>query len=307
MKILVTGGAGFIGSHVAKLLLDEGHEVTVVDNLSRGHKNSLDARAVFHEFDLGDQEKLEEVLVGHDAVMHMAAFIEVGESVKNPALFCENNIVNSVKLLEAMRRMDVRKIIFSSSACVYGTPTKLPITEDDPMGAQSNPYGITKLTMEQFCRLYHALHNFDVVLLRYFNPYGPGELHEPESHAIPNFIRAVLERRPVPLYWNGEQIRDFIYIEDLAKAHTAVLNLSGLHVFNVGTETGVKVRDVVERIFEIVGYRFEVDNLGERPGDVPALYASSQKIKKELGWRVEVSLREGLVKTVNFFHTLKNP
>lgn len=305
MRILITGGAGFIGSCVTKLLLDEGHEVTVVDDLSSGHQNAVDTRAQFIQNSISDQSKLEEILKGHDGVIHMASFIEVNESVKKPVEFVENNILATVKLLEAMRTTNVKKIIFSSSACVYGIPTKLPISEDDPLGEQENPYGLTKVSMEQFCILYHKLFGFDVTILRYFNPYGPGELHSPETHAIPNFIKAVLEKRPIPLFWKGEQTRDFIYIDDLAKAHVLPLNQTGLHIYNVGTESGNKVIDVVNKIFELVGYDVPIDDKGERKGDVPSLVASSNKIKKELGWNPTVSLEEGLKKTVMFFKNLK--
>lgn len=304
MKILVTGGGGFIGSHVTKLLLDQGHKVTVVDNLSHGYKDAIDPRATFIQADMADQGSLEEVLGGHEAVIHMASLIEVGESVKRPVEFVENNVLGTVKLLEAMKKTGVKKIIFSSSACVYGTPAKLPITEDDPLGEQENPYGITKIAMEQFCQVYHRLYDFDVIILRYFNPYGPGELHSPETHAIPNFIKAALEKKPLPLFWKGEQVRDFIYIEDLVSAHILPLNLSGLHIYNVGTETGVKVIEVVKKIFALVGYETPIDDKGERQGDVPELVASSQKIKQELGWEAKVSLEEGLKKTIDFFKKL---
>ncbi len=301
MKVLVTGGAGFIGSHVNQLLLDQGHQVTVIDNLSKGHQSSIDPRVDFHQASLENQTEIEKILPGHDAVIHMASFIEVGESVKKPVEFAENNIVGTVKLLEAMKNTNVRKLLFSSSACVYGKPKKIPITEDYPLGEQENPYGITKVTMEQFCKLYHNLFNFDVIILRYFNPYGPGELHNPETHAIPNLIKATLDKKPLPLYWKGEQIRDFIYIDDLAEAHVLTLTLSGLHIFNVGTEIGNKVIDIVKKIFEIVGYKVPLDYKGERTGDVPALVASAEKIKKELGWNAKVSLDEGLQKTIDFF------
>lgn len=303
-KIFVTGGAGFIGSHVVKLLLDKGHEVTVFDDLSKGHKEFLDPRAEFIEANLSDQNRLEKVLPGHDSVIHMASFIEVGESVKKPVEFSENNILGTVKLLDAMNKTNVKKIIFSSSACVYGIPKNIPISETDPLGEQENPYGLTKVNMEQFCMLYNKLFNFDVIILRYFNPYGPGELHTPETHAIPNFIKAVLNKTPIPLFWKGEQIRDFIYIDDLAKAHILPLDLKGLHIFNIGTESGVKVIDVVKKIFEIVGYEVAIDDKGKRRGDVPALVASSQKIQKELGWKIEVPLDVGLRKTIEFYKSL---
>jgi len=301
MRVLVTGGAGFIGSHVNKLLLDQGHSVTVVDDLSKGHQDSIDARVDFHQIGLENQEELEKILPGHDGVIHMASFIEVGESVKKPVEFAQNNIVGTVKLLEAMKNANVKKMIFSSSACVYGKPEKLPITEEDPLGEQENPYGITKVTMEEFCKLFHTLHNFDVTILRYFNPYGPGELHEPETHAIPNFVKSALTKTPIPLFWKGEQIRDFIFIDDLAQAHILALTLTGLHIYNVGTESGVKVADVVKQIFEIVGYEVPIDDKGERKGDVPALVASSENLKKELGWNAKVNLEEGLKKTIEFF------
>lgn len=304
MKILVTGGAGFIGCTVTKLLLDKNHSVTVLDNLSHGHQEFIDKRANFIKADILDEVRLEEILPGHDAIIHMSSLIEVGESVKYPVEFTQNNILGTVKLLETMRKTNVKKIIFSSSACVYGKPTKTPLLEEAPLGEQENPYGLTKVSMEQFCQLYHNLYDFDVVILRYFNPFGPGELHSPETHAIPNFIKAVLQKRPIPLFWKGEQIRDFIYIDDLASAHVITLPLSGFHIYNVGTETGSKVLDVVKKIFEIAGIEVGIEDKGERKGDVPSLVASSEKIKTELGWSAKVNLDEGLRKTIEFFKTI---
>lgn len=300
MRVLVTGGAGFIGSHVCAALLERGHEVTVVDDLSRGFRELVPEGARLIVGSLANP-LLERWLRGHDAVIHMAGFIEVARSVEEPVLFAENNVVNSVRLLEAMRRAGVGNIVFSSSACVYGAPQRLPIREDDPLGAQSSPYGATKVAIETFVTTYHYLHGMDAVILRYFNPYGPGELHDPETHAIPNFIRATLEGRPVPLYWNGEQVRDFIYVGDLARAHVEVLGRRGLDVFNIGSETGTKVRDVLELVFELCGRRAPVEDLGPRPGDVPASYASSEKLMRLTAWRPEVGLREGLRRTIAYY------
>lgn len=302
MKVLVTGGAGFIGSHICKLLADLGHAVTVIDNLSTGHEELVDKRANFFKMDLAREDKLEKVLKEQDAVIHLASYALVSESVANPTKYSDN-ITGAVKLLEAMKNVGVKKIIFSSSCTVYGNPTKLPLTEDAPLGSPENPYGITKVVVEQFCTLYHKLHGFDVVILRYFNPYGPGELHTPETHAIPNFIKAALAKKPIPLYWKGEQVRDFIYIDDLARAHVIALPLSGLHIYNVGTETGSKVIDIIKKIFEIVGYKVEIDDRGERKGDVSSLVASAGKIKKELGWEAKVNLDDGLKKTIDFFRS----
>ncbi len=303
MRVLVTGGAGFIGSATTSVLLAEGHEVTVLDNLSKGFRTLVPDAVRFIEGDLRDEERLPGWLRGHDAVIHMAAFIEVARSVKEPVLFAENNIVNGVRLLEAMHQADVGKIIFSSSATVYGTPQSLPLRETDPLGAQSNPYGASKVALEAFVATYNSVYGMDAIILRYFNPYGPNELHEPETHVIPNFIRATLEKRPIPLYWNGEQIRDFIYVDDLARAHTAALELNGIEYFNVGSDTGTKMIDVLRTIFDIVGYELPVEDLGARPGDVEATYAWSEKLTAATGWRAQVPLREGLERTIDWWRS----
>ena len=300
MKVLVTGGAGFIGSWVTRTLLSEGHEVTIVDNLSKGFRELVPEGARFIEGDLRD-ERLVDWLQGHDAVIHMAAFIEVARSVQEPVAFAENNIVNGVRLLEAIHRAGVGKIVFSSSATVYGDPQRLPIQEEDPLGAQNNPYGATKVSIETFVRTFHELYGMDALILRYFNPFGPNELHDPETHATPNFIKAVIAKEKIPLYWGGEQVRDYFYVEDLARAHTAVLPLSGHQVFNVGSDTGHKTIDVLRTIMDIAGYEVPVEDLGQRPGDVAANYASSQKLRTATGWTAQVPLRDGLAQTYNWF------
>lgn len=301
MRVLVTGGAGFIGAAVSSVLLEEQHDVTVLDNLSRGFRDLVPEGARFIDGDLNDTQRLPGWLRGHDAVIHMAAFIEVARSVKEPLVFAENNIMNSVRLLEAMRRAEVGKIVFSSSATVYGTPKSLPIRETDPLGAQSNPYGASKVSVEAFVATYNQLYGMDSIVLRYFNPYGPNELHEPETHAIPNFVQAALVGRAIPLYWRGEQVRDFIYVDDLARAHTAALDLRGLDYYNVGSETGTKMIDIVHEIAGIIGRDVEIEDRGERAGDVEATYASSEKLAAATGWRAQVPLREGLERTVEWF------
>lgn len=306
MRILVTGGAGFVGSHVTRLLLDNGYQVTALDNLSTGKESSVDKRAKFIKADIKDSKKVKEALEGMDAVIHMAGLIVVTESVKDPIKYCENNVVGTVSLLEAMRKANVKKIIFSSSACVYGTPDNLPIKEDAPI-KPDNPYGSSKASIETFLQTYSAIHGFDSIILRYFNPYGPGEQHSPETHAIPNFIKATLSKEPIPLYWKGEQIRDFIYIEDLARAHIDVLGQKGYQVFNIGTEKGIKVKDVVTEIFKIAGYEVPIKDLGKRSGDVHANYASSEKLKNITGWQAKVSLAQGLRQTIKYYRAnIKN-
>ncbi len=298
MRVLVTGGAGFIGSHVTRALLERGHRVTVIDNLQRGRRDLVPEGAAFVQADLANEAATVDALRGHDAVIHLAASLEVAVSIERPVQFAENNVVNSVRLLEAMRRAGVGKIVFSSSATVYGVPKRLPLREDEPLGVAANPYAATKASVETFLGTYHHLYGFDCIILRYFNPYGPNELCEPETHAVPNIVRAALERRPIPLYWKGEQVRDFIYVEDLARAHIAPLEVSGLQVYNVGTEVGTKIIDVVEAAFRVLGYRVPVEDLGERPGDVAATYAWSERLRTELGWRAEVELEEGLRRTI---------
>ncbi|HEY4694583.1 MAG TPA: NAD-dependent epimerase/dehydratase family protein [Candidatus Nanoarchaeia archaeon] len=301
MRIIVTGGAGFLGAHIHRVLLDESYEVKVIDNLSRGFRDNVDPRASFEQLDLADQDKITKALEGYEAVIHLANYLVVPESVEKPVEYAENNVVNTVKLMEAMKDAGVKKIVFSSSATVYGDNKNLPLTEDTPLGVQANQYGASKIAMEAFISTYHSLYNFDVTHLRYFNPYGPFEKHAPETHAIPNFIKAALKKEEIPLYWKGEQIRDFIYAQDLAEAHTSVLDLKGLNIFNVGSETGIKVIDVVKLIFDIVGYEVPTRDLGKRVGDVPANYASSKKLTQTTGWKAKTSLREGLVKTIEYF------
>ncbi|MDO8618919.1 MAG: UDP-glucose 4-epimerase GalE [Candidatus Daviesbacteria bacterium] len=303
MKILVTGGAGFIGSHINKLLLDAGHQVVVVDNLSKGHQELVDTRAEFIKADINDGEAMVSALQGVDWVIHLAGFIEVPLSVKDPLTFAQNNVMGSIALFESMVKAGVKKIVFSSTAVVYGAPKTLPLTENMPLSS-TNPYGASKIADEQFLSSYHTLHGFDVVILRYFNPYGPNEMHQPETHAIPNFIKSALGNTDLPVYWGGEQVRDFIYVEDLAKAHTEVLNLTGFNVFNVGCEQGVKVIDVINLVGKILGKDLQIKDLGERPGDVTANYASSKKLTETTGWSAKIGLEEGLKKTIEWFKTV---
>lgn len=308
MKVLVTGGGGFIGSHIVKQLIVAGHEPVVYDDFSTNKRSQGLGSVEVIEGDVRDSKKLLESLSGVDAVIHMAAFISVEESVKDPLKYMENNVLGAGSVLTAMREAGVKKIVFSSSATVYGEPKSLPITEDFPLSA-ANPYAASKIASEAICESFFQTDGFDVSILRYFNPYGPGEAHDPETHAIPNFIKAAMEKKPIPLYWKGEQIRDFIYVEDLAAAHIAVLGQeSGIknqegsfEIYNVGTEKGVKIVDVISILSDIFGYELEIEDKGERKGDVMANYASSQKLKQMTGWEAKVNLKEGLEKTTAYF------
>ena len=301
MRVFVAGGAGFIGSHVSRALLEAGHQVTVFDNLSNGRRDLVPPAAAFLRGDLKQEQRLAAALAGHDVVIHLAAFVAVPTSIERPVAFAENNVVNTVRLLEAMRRAGVRRIVFSSSATVYGVPKRLPLREDEPVGVQSNPYGASKVAAEAFVAVYSQLYGFDATLLRYFNPYGPNELCEPETHAVPNIVRAALTDQPIPLYWQGEQVRDFIFVEDLARAHVAALPLEGLGYYNVGTEKGVKVKEILQVVTDILGRPLRIDDRGERPGDVHAYYASAAKLRQATGWRAQVNLEEGLRRTVAYY------
>lgn len=301
MRVFVSGGAGFIGSQVTRVLLEAGHQVTVLDNLSTGHRELVPTAARFIRGDLKREDRLPGWLEGHDVVIQLAALVPVPTSVARPVDFAENNVVNTVRLLEGMRKSGVRRIIFSSSATVYGEPRRLPLREDDPVAVQSNPYGATKVAGEAFVAVYNRLHGFDATILRYFNPFGPNELCQPETHLIPNMINAALRDEPIPIYWGGEQVRDYIYVEDLARAHAAVLEQTGLNYFNVGSETGSKVKEVLQIVTDIIGHPMRIRDMGKRAGDVPASYATSERLRKATGWQPQVSLEDGLRRTVDYY------
>lgn len=303
MKVFVTGGAGFIGSWIVRGLLEGGHTVTVFDNLSTGHRTSVPEAARLVEGDLRDRAAIDAAMPGHDAVIHLAAQAIVPDSVKDPDTTFQINLLGGHHLLEAMRLHNVTRLVHSSTAAVYGTPTKVPISEDDPK-FPINPYGASKYAFEQLLHAYHINYDFDVTMLRYFNPFGPHESHEPETHAIPNFIRATLNGTPIPLYWNGEQERDFFYVADIAEAHILGLEQDGFHYYNLGSGQSVTVRSVVDLIFELTGRTTEITDLGERAGDPPRLLADISKAKRELDWAPTTSLKDGLAITIEHFESM---
>ena len=208
MKVFVTGGAGFIGSHICRALLDAGHSVTAYDNLSTGHAESVPEGAQFVEGDIRDLAATKIAMMDHDAVVHLAAQALVPESVENPQKSYEVNVGGGYNVLNAMQELGVKKLIYSSTAAVYGDQDKMPIKETAPK-LPSNPYGATKLALESLAHSYHKTYGIDLTVFRYFNPFGSGERHDPETHAVPNFMRAIRDGDPIPLYWNGDQIRDF--------------------------------------------------------------------------------------------------
>ncbi len=298
MKLLVTGGAGYIGSVVSRMLIGAGHEVVVLDSLERGHRAAVAAEARFVQADLRDPDAVRAALSeGFDGVLHFAAFALVGESVSSPELYWSNNVAGSLNLLDGMRRSEVGRLVFSSTCAVYGQPDEVPISESAPPRPTS-PYGASKLAVDQMIADFCAAHGLGAVSLRYFNVAGAsgdaGEDHEPETHLIPNVLRAVLGRiECVELYGtdyptpDGTAIRDYIHIEDLAEAHLLALDgaRSGEHrIFNLGNGNGFSVREVIAAAERVTGRRVPVREAPRRAGDPPMLVAASGRIREELGW-----------------------
>lgn len=302
MRLLVTGGAGYIGSVVATLLVEAGHDVTVLDDLSTGHEDAVPDRATFVRADIADAHK---ALAGSDAVLHFAAKSLVSESVTHPERYWTTNVVGTLGLLAAMREVGVRTIVFSSSAATYGAPPVSPITEDVPT-APLNPYGQTKLAMEYALAGEAAAHGLAAVSLRYFNVGGSyaglGERHDPETHLLPNVLAAAAGRRetvdvygtdyPTP---DGTAVRDYLHIEDLGRAHLLALDAAaaGSHrVYNLGTGTGYSVREVIEACRAVTGHPIPSVDRDRRPGDPPELVTSAQRARSELGWSPQHDLEQ---------------
>ena len=297
MKILVVGGAGYIGSVCAQLLLDGGHEVTIFDNLSEGHRAAIDSRAEFIKCDLEDRESVERLLVRRqpEAVMHFAANALVGESMENPSKYFRNNVANGVNLLDAMIAAGARKLIFSSTCAIFGPPDRVPIDESMP-ARPINPYGESKLAFEKILRWYDEIHGLKFVSLRYFNAAGAsekfGEDHRVETHLIPNVLKVALgEKTHVEIFGtdyetpDGTCIRDYIHIIDLAQAHILALDASQSGYYNLGTGGGSSVREVIDACRKVTGRKIDIVEKPRRAGDPPRLIASSQRIKRELGWQ----------------------
>ena len=331
MNILVTGGAGYIGGTVAEFLASRGHKTIVFDNLSHGRRDLLPAGVGFVEGELSDRKALENLFIearkeGHpfDGVLHFAALIEAGESMVRPETFFRNNTASTLTLLEAMLAQGPRRLVFSSTAAVYGEPEKVPIQEDARL-SPTNAYGESKLLVEHMLGWMHRIHGLRSASLRYFNvagaPEGPdgvirGEAHEPESHLIPLVLDVALGRRAsIRIYGedyatpDGSCIRDYVHVSDLAEAH--LLALAALEseaaakqrlVFNLGNGQGFSVREVIESARRVTGHRIPAVAEPRRPGDPAVLVASSEKAIRELGWKPQYSQLDEIVRTAWIWH-----
>jgi len=318
MRVLVCGGAGYIGSNMAAMLAAAGFEPVVFDNLSKGHKSAVGDNK-FIKGDLADYELLLQTLRKYkiEVVMHFAAFIEVGESVQEPLKYYHNNVSNTQNLLSAMESAGVEKFVFSSTAAVYGIPTKVPITEDAPK-QPINPYGETKWAVERMCHYQSRTGELRYATLRYFNACGAGktsklgEDHRPESHLIPRVIQAAMGKYgeikiygtdyPTP---DGTCIRDYIHIDDLCRAHLLALDkLDSKNelVYNLGNGNGYSVRQVIEAVKRVSGKNFKVTEAERREGDAPVLTSDASKAKKELGWEPELPELEKIIETAWKWH-----
>ena len=299
-RILVTGGAGYIGSHTVHLLLQQGYDVAVVDNLSKGYKHNVPAGRLY-QLDLAETAALTELMRQYkpEAVIHFAAFIAVGESMREPARYFTNNLAGSLSLLTAMVDAGVKHIVFSSTAAVYGNPQASPILESFPI-QPVNPYGESKVMVETLLRWFDRIHQLTGICLRYFNASGCdpegrlGEEHEPETHLIPLLLRAVLTGKPVTVFGDdyptpdGTCIRDYIHVLDLAQAHILavehLLHGGASDQFNVGTGTGHTVMEMIRAVEEVTGKKVPYVVGPRREGDPPALVAAPDKLRRTLGW-----------------------
>jgi UDP-glucose 4-epimerase len=321
LRVLVTGGAGYIGGTVANALLNEGHDVVIYDNLCHARRDLVPARAEFVDGDLADRAKLEQLFAARpfDGVMHFAALIEAGESMKHPEVYFRNNTASTLSLLEAMIASNVMRLVFSSTAAVYGEPESTPILEDARL-QPTNTYGESKLLVEYMLRWINRIHGLRYASLRYFNVAGAvvdaagarGEAHEPESHLIPLILDVALGRRrsikifgqdyPTP---DGTCIRDYIHVSDLAKAHLLAFNALATReklIYNLGSGKGFTVREVIDSARRVTGKPIEVEELPRRPGDPAILVASSEKIATELGWQPDFPKLDDIIASAWAWH-----
>jgi len=312
MNLLVTGGAGYIGGTVATILMQAGHRVTVLDNLCHSKRNEVPAGAEFVEADIADRPRVESLLreLKPDGVLHFAALIEAGDSMRVPEVYFRNNTASTLSLLEAMHATGVNKLVFSSTAAVYGEPRSVPIEETAPLDP-TNAYGESKLLVEYMLKWFHQIHGLRYASLRYFNVAGAlphrGEAHEPESHIIPLILDVALGRREKIFIFgddydtpDGTCIRDYLHVRDLADAHILALQTLETRdklVLNLGNGSGFSVKEVIESARRVTGHAIPVEMKPRRPGDPARLVASSEKAKAELSWKPQISQIDSILQS----------
>lgn len=318
----MTGAAGYVGSHVLRLFLEQNIDCVVLDDLSKGHREAVSKNTPIYIGNTGDENMLAEIFSAHpiQGILHFAGFIEVGESVKNPGKYFENNIAASIPLLEKAKSNRVPWIVFSSSAAVYGEPEKTPLDENAPK-RPNNPYGLTKWTFEQMLQYYDSAFGLRSISLRYFNAAGAhpkgdlGENHHPESHLIPLACKAALAEKPLSIFGNdyptpdGTCIRDYVHIMDLAEAH--LLSMQALQAghrtdaYNIGSENGYSVKEVIQTVEKVSGKKVPVQVAARRLGDSAILVASSKKFQREFSWKPKHQSLETIVSSAWQWHQQK--
>lgn len=314
MNVLVTGGAGYIGSVCVEQLCDAGHAVTVLDNLSEGHRSAVDSRARFVQLCLSEREAVRRAIQasGAEAILHFAANALVGESMANPSKYFRNNVASGLNLLDAAVEAKVRKFVFSSTCATYGPPDRVPMTEDLPQ-RPINPYGESKLMFEKMLGWYRQIHGIEFVAFRYFNAAGAsarfGEHHRVETHLIPNVLKVALGQAPhCEIYGtdyptpDGTCIRDYIHISDLADAHIRALRPGVNGFYNLGNGAGYSVREVIQACERETGHAIKALEKPRRPGDPPRLVASAERAMKDLGWQPRFPKLEAIVASAWAWH-----
>jgi UDP-glucose 4-epimerase len=304
MKILVTGGAGFIGSHVVDVLIEAGHTVSVVDNLwehGGGKLENINPKATFYRIDICEAA-LSEVFQKEqpEAICHLAAQHSVKISTDDPVHDANVNILGLINILQNATRFGVRKIIFSSSGATYGTVEKMPVDEDTTQSPES-PYGITKMASEFYLRFWKNMYGLDFTILRYGNVYGPRQDPMGEAGVIAIFSRQILLKEPVRIDWDGEQQKDYVYVGDVARANLLALTAGDGEAYCIAYGNGTSANTLHQSLVNEVGHEVEIRRAPKRPGDIYLTYFDCKKARRELGWKAEVGLEEGLRMTVNYF------
>lgn len=302
VNALITGGAGFIGSNLAKYILEKKWNVRIIDNLSTGYKSNLEGLNVeFIEGDICNDNVVSQVCEGIDIIFHLAACVGRQKSLDNPILDSNTNVIGTINILEGMKKCNVKKIVYSSSAAIFGELNTLSIDEDHPQNADS-PYGVSKLAAEKMILAYCGIYNITGVCLRYFNIYGINQRYDAYGNVIPQFAQKIFSCKPITIFGNGEQTRDFVNVKDIIEAnYLAAISTKGTNVYNLGSGSDITINKLAEMMVEISGLNVEIEHVKERPADVRHCKAQNEKIRKELGFESSIGLDEGLNEYISWF------